>query len=284
MRPVAAACVEGTSMVRGRLTRPSVVAFAVVWAAVATAPAVWAADCNTEESFKNATSYEVKGCVDTNARCKRGETRLHLAMAASASPEVREAPVALDTDPSARDKAGRTPIDLMLDNPAFAATYVSSWIEGGQRLLQPAIEAYEREDHAKAHSLFEEIVSRSTVEAQAAAANGYLGFVHLDGLGEDQRTCLAFFLFVNAAQSGFADAQHKVAVELFALALDGYYFDRIPAKILALALFTISAGQGHEQAISMRDLLRSVLTAQELAEAEAFSLNFPYADVLRSIC
>lgn len=151
-------------------------------------------------------------------------------------------------------------------------------------MLQPAFEAYEREDHAKACSLFEEIVSRNPFEVQVGAASGYLGLAHLDGLGEDQRACLAFFLFVNAAQSGFADAQYRVAVELFALALDGHDFDRIPAKILALALFIKSARQGHEQAITMRDVLQSVLTTQELAEAESLSLSFPYADVLRSIC
>lgn len=261
----------------GRLTRPSMVVLAVVWAAVTFAPAVWAADCNTEKLFENPMSDEVTGCLGPNAKNKRGETQIHLAVRHTDNPEIGEVSVALDA-------AGRTPFGLMLDNPAFAGTYVLSWIEGGQRLLQSAIEAHERDDHAKAHSLFEEVVSRSPVEAPVAVANGYLDLVHLGGLGEDQGACWVFFLFVNAAQSGFADAQYKVAVELFALALDGYYFDRIPAKILALAMLINSAEQGHEQAIAMRDVLQSVLTDQELAEAEAFSLNFPYADVLRSIC
>ncbi len=272
------------SMNPGRLTRPSIVVLAVVWAAVATAPALWAADCNTKKLFKNVTLFEVTGCLSSNAKNNRDETPMHLAVQHTASPEVLGEPVALGAAPNARAAPCRAPFDLMLDNPALSGTCALSWIEGGRRFSQPTIEAYEREEHVRAHSLLEDVVSRSPVEAQVAATNSYLGLVHLDGLGEDQRTCLVFFLFVNAAQSGFADAQYKVAVELFALALDGYQFDRIPAKILALALFIKSAAQGHEQAIAMRDVLQSVLTAQELVEAESFSLSFPYADVLRSIC
>jgi TPR repeat protein len=95
-----------------------------------------------------------------------------------------------------------------------------------------------------------------------------LGLCYLNGTGVPQNDREASFWFLKAANAGETDAQIRLA-EVFSNGRG------VPQDyVAAYKWYNVAAAKGNEQAIKSRELLRSIMTPHQVAEAQKLSSDY----------
>ena len=124
--------------------------------------------------------------------------------------------------------------------------------------FREGLDAYEIADYERARQAWE-----ACAEAGSARAQYGMGILNMEGRGVPRDAAAAVRWFRLAAVQGLADAQLELGV-LRAMGADGVEQDVVQAFVW----FELAVRNGDEEAVRRRDLVGSVLTDEERAEAE----------------